>query len=121
MRVRKQTGDGDYVFGNGQADFYRDVPEAPGTVSKMRLELWEGEWFLDLTEGTAYVTGVLGKQPSGNPERTIRDRINGTQGMVGISSYESAVDPDTRIMSVEVAENTIYGPTSIALANVGNF
>lgn len=120
MRYRKLSTDGDYTFGNGQADFYRDVPEAVAQACKTRLQLWLGEWFLDLDDGTPYLQGVLGKHSQPVPDLTIVDRARGTEGLTGLTDYQSTVDPDTRTMDVSFKIDTIYGPTPVEIANYGN-
>lgn len=121
MRYRKLTVDGDYSFGSGQLDFYRDVPEAVAQAAKTRLLLWVGEWFLDITEGTQYMLGILGKHAKTTADSTIQDRVQKTQGMVNIESYESVVNPDTRAISAEMTINTIYGPTRAQIENYSNY
>lgn len=121
MRYRKLTSDGDYSFGHGQLDFYRDVPEAVGQAVETRLRLWLGEWFLDIEEGTPYFQGVLGKKTLDEADQTIKQRILGTQGMVDIESYASSIDPETRIMTVICTINTIYGQTAVQVANQLNY
>lgn len=121
MRYRKLSDTGDYVFGNGQADFYRDTPEAVGQAVKTRLELWLGEWFLDIDEGTPYMQGVLGKYSKEIADRTIQDRVLKTQGVTQITNYASVFDPDTRDLSVQMTIDTIYGPSAVELENYGNY
>lgn len=121
MRNRKLSATGDYQFGNGQADYYRDVPAAVGQAAQTRLLLWAGEWFLNVDEGTPYMIGILGKHSIESANITIQDRINGTQGMVGIENFVSSIDPDTRLMSVTCDVNTIYGPTALDVQNFTNF
>lgn len=120
MRVRKQTASGDYSFGNGQLDFYRDVPEAPGQAAQTRLLLWLGEWFLDLAEGTPFMQGILGNHAKDLADRTVIDRLGGTQGVIDVDSFTSVVDPETRGFRLEATLNTIYGPTEIQVANQRN-
>jgi hypothetical protein len=121
MRYRKLTSDGDYSFGSGQKDFYRDVPDAVGQAVKTRLELWLGEWFLNVDDGTPYLISVLGKQNKKTADTTIQNRILTTEGLVSIQEYESAIDPDTRRMSVTTTVNTVYGPTELDVANYVRF
>jgi len=121
MRYRKLTADGDYSFGAGQLDFWRDVPEAVGQAVQTRLLLWTGEWFLDTDEGTPFMIGILGKHSKEMADATIQDRINGTQGMVDISDYTSVINGETRQMQVDVSINTIYGPTAVDVANYNNY
>lgn len=121
MRYRKLTEDQDYTFGNGQMDFWRDVPEAVGQACETRLELWLGEFFLDIDEGTAYMQGVLGKHSKQDADVTIQDRALGTQGLSNISNYSSEVNPENRGMTVGFNIDTIYGPTAVQLENYGNY
>lgn len=117
MRYRKQTSSGDYIFGGSQLDFYRDVPEAPGQAVKTRLLLWLGEWFLDISDGTQYMLGILGKHSKFEADTTIQQRILGTQGVTQIDNYDSVIDPVTRGMTVTCKISTIYGPTDFEITN----
>ena len=121
MRYRKLDADNDYVFGNGQKDFYRDVPAAVGQAALTRLLLWLGEWYLDITEGTPYIQGVLGKHGKTQADVTIQDRVLNTQGLTTIEDYNSEIDPNTRGMDVSFNINTIFGPTQLQVDNYANF
>lgn len=121
MRYRKLTADGDYSFGAGQLDFYRDVPEAVGQAVETRLLLWLGEWFLNTDEGTPFMQGILGKHSKETADVTIQDRILNTQGCTDIEDYESLIDGETRIMQVSCSVDTIYGPTTIDVQNYTNY
>lgn len=121
MRYRKLTADGDYSFGNSQLDFYRDVPEAVGQSVQTRLLLWLGEWFLNVDDGTPYMQGILGKYSQQVADTTIQDRVRDTTGVVDIENYESIKDADNRSLSVQFDLNTIYGPTSVEIANYANY
>lgn len=109
MRYRKLDTDGDMVFGGGQAAFYRDVPEAPAQAAMTRLQLYEGEWFLDTRDGTPWKTKVLGKHTAASRDPVLRARILGTTGVKGITAYASQVNRDTRTFSVQATIDTIYG------------
>ena len=117
MRYRKLTPNGDYQFGNGQLDFYRDVPEAVGQSVKTRLLLWLGEWFLNTDDGTPYMQGILGKYSKDVADTTIQDRILNTTGVVDLSNYLSNVDVENRNLSVQTEIDTIYGPTQVQIGN----
>ncbi len=121
MRYRKLTADGDYSFGNGQLDFFRDEPAAVGQACETRLELWLGEFFLDINEGTPYMQGILGKHSKAVADLTIQDRVIGTQGLTKVKNFESTVDGDTRAMTVTFSIDTIYGPGTVELQNYGNY
>lgn len=121
MRYRKLSDDGDYTFGGGQLNFWRDVPEAVGQAVQTRLLLWLGEWFLNIDEGTPYMIGILGKHSKEVADITIQDRILGTQGMVDISQYDSTVSPENRDMIVAASIDTVYGPTDVQVQNYTNY
>lgn len=114
MRVRKLDAKGDMQFGRGQADFYRDVPEAPAQCVQTRLWLRLGEWFLDTSDGTAWDTEVLGKNTSGTRDAALRDRIEGTTGVTSLDSFNSTFDPDARRFSVDATVSTAYGPAKLS-------
>jgi hypothetical protein len=104
---------GDYVFGHGSADFWKDVPDAPAQAVVTRLRLQTGQWFLDLTEGTPWKTRVLGKYTEATRDLVVRYRTRGTQGVTEISSYSSNLDRDTREFSVDMTISTIYGAARV--------
>ncbi|WP_429496620.1 hypothetical protein ACQUFY_06705 [Robbsia andropogonis] len=113
MRYRKLDENGDYTFGNQQADFYRDQVEAVAQGVLTRLKLFAGEWFLDQTEGMPWSADVLGKYTAGTADVAIRTRILGTLGVTSIENYSSTVDRNTRKLTVTVTINTQYGSTTV--------
>lgn len=113
MRYRQLTADGDYSFGQQQADFYRDTPEAVAQAVLTRLELFTGQWFLDNTEGTPWRTDVLGKYTQDSYDSVIQARILDTQGVTQIDAYSSTRNADTRVLSVSATISTVYGQTTI--------
>ena len=116
MRYRKLDENGDYTFGGGQADFFRDSVDAVAQAVKTRLLLWREEWFLDVDEGTPYLQGIIGKHDQTTTDNVIRSRILDTEGVTSIETYESTIDPETRKLSVSVTIDTIYGIKQIQVA-----
>lgn len=112
MRYRKLDSNGDHTFGNGQADFYRDSPDAVAQAVRTRLMLWRGEFFLDTEEGTAWLQGVIGNHPPATRDTVIRTRIMNTEGFKEFISYESIFNPDTRRLIISTTISTIYGETT---------
>lgn len=108
MRYRKLDENGDYTFGTG-FDFYRDVPEAVAQAVRTRLDLWLGEWFLDTSDGTPWITGVLGKYTLRNYDMIVRSRILDTEGVKELLSYESQYDGSQRKVSIQAVIETKYG------------
>lgn len=115
MRYRKLTDSGDTTFGRGPANFWVNVPDAPGQAVETRLDLEQGEWWLDNTEGTPYNASILGYGKANTYDPAIRQRISGTPGITGISGYGSSVDTATRALSVGASVSTVYGgPVTVA-------
>lgn len=117
MRYRKLDDENDYSFGSGQLDFWRDVPEAVGQAVETGLMLWQGEWYLDTTEGTPYIAGVLGKHSQDTADSTIKNQAISTQGVTDISSYVSELDTTKRDLKIQIKVNTVYGPTQVQIDN----
>ena len=127
MRYRKLDSNNDYSFGNSALDFYYNVPDAVGQAVETGLLLWLGEWYLDTSQGTPWIEGVLGRQTiqtvNGQTSNqvvangTIQNRVLSIQGVVNIQSYASQFNTEKRTMSVQMLINTIYGPTPVDLAN----
>lgn len=113
MRYRKLDANGDFTFGHSQADFYVDQPEAVAQAVETRLALWTGQWFLDITEGTDWQSGVLGKYTSNLYDSIIKDRIVSTPGVDSIDSYSSTLDPSSRTLSVIAVINTAFGAATV--------
>lgn len=116
MRYRKLDQNGDYVYGNGQNDFFKDTPETVGQAVKTRLLLWLEEWFLDVDEGTPWLQGVIGKHSELTRETVLRTRILNTQGVTQITSFDGVIDPENRKLNLSVSIDTIYGETTIQVA-----
>lgn len=123
MRYRKLDANGDYSFGNGLDDFWINVPEAVAQAAYTWLKLFQGEWFLDITQGTPWFQGVLGVYNQANADSLLKDQIvNNVTGVQDISEFQSTSDQTIRKYSIVTCElNTIFGPTSVQIANYRNF
>ena len=115
MRYRQLSVTGDYTFGQGQANFYIDVPAAVAQSVKTRLLLWQGEWFLDTSVGTPWMTEVLGAHTQSLYDMAIRTVILQTPGVISIDNYSSTLDQLKRNLSISMTLNTQYGTTSLTV------
>lgn len=112
MRYRALDANGDYTFGQGQANFLVNSPAAVAQLVATRLRLWTGEWFLDVTDGTPWLQDVIGKGTGPIYDLAIQQRILGTQGVTSINGYSSSLNRATRKLAISVTELvTIYGKT----------
>lgn len=111
MRYRKLTSSGDYSFGQGNANFWINVPDAPAQAVKTRLLLITGNWFLDITEGTDYAGKILGKNTASSRDLELKDRILGTAGVQALLGYNSSLV--LRDFVVQAQVQTVYGQSQI--------
>lgn len=125
MRYRKLDANADYQTGHGGADFWVDQPEAVGQAVLTRMLLFEGEWFLNLGEGTPWGGfplnqevvqrgQILGAHTQLSRDVALQTRALGTRGIASIANYNSQTDPNARRFSVQISINTIYGRANLA-------
>ena len=113
---RKLDESGDYTFGQGGGNFFKDQPEAVGQLVKTRLGLIEGEWFLDINEGTPYNSQILGAGTVSKYDAAIQDVIINTNGVTKIVEYSSFFDSSLRSATINCTIDTLYGQTTITQA-----
>lgn len=112
MRNRILSPTGDYTFGQGASEFLINTPAAVAQAVQTRLQLAQGEWYLDRDEGTPYSTEILGENTQDLYDQAIRERILGTPGVMAIVNYASYLDSE-RQLTVSCTINTIYGTTTV--------
>lgn len=112
MRVRRLDSSGDMMLGHGNSDFYSDDPEGVAQNVKTRLQLWQGQWFLNTADGTPWLQEILGKHEA--VDMIIRNRILGTPGVKEITEFQSVLGPESRTLSIQATLDTIYGSTEIS-------
>jgi len=120
VRVRKLTAGFDFSFGNGSNDYWQDVPDGVAQLVQTRLLLNLGEFFLDVTDGTAWATQVLGAQTAGTRDAVVYDRVNETTGVDQITEYYSYFNHATRQWEAQVTLSTLYGVANVLLPLAGS-
>lgn len=120
MRYRKLSATGDYMFGNSQADFLVNSPEAVAQAIETTLRLFLGEWYLNVNDGTPWLEGVFGYNSKDEADETLQAAVLGVQGVQNLTNWTSSVDPQTRkYTSISAVVDTIYGQTQLQLENIG--
>jgi len=120
MRYRKLSPDGDYMFGNGEADFLVNSPETVAQAVDTYLRLWLGEWYLNVNDGTPWLEGVMGYNSKDEADATLIQTILGIQGVQNLSNWSSTFDPVKRkYTSITAVLDTIYGRTQLQMESVG--
>ena len=109
---------GDYTFGRGQSNYWQNVPDGVAQHIFSRFMLWTGQWFADLTEGTAWMTGVLGERTQSTRDLVVIDRVRTTPHVVDILSYGATIFPNTREWNASMTVQTEYGPATLRMARL---
>jgi hypothetical protein len=104
MRYRPLDANGDYTIG---VPFLVNSPNTVAQAILTRLKLFQGEWFIDTTDGTPWLQSILGKQFRSDPNSFIRQRILGTPGVTSIVSYSSSISG--RSITVSGTVNSQFG------------
>ncbi len=113
MRYRRESPEGDYVFGQGDNSFLIDSPECVAQAVNTRLQLWRGEWFLDTSEGMPWAQAVLGKQSSEIYSLALRNRVSTTQGVLSIFDFSTSINPANRRVTCHGTLDTLYGISTL--------
>lgn len=113
MIYRQLDDSGDFTFGSGASNYLQNTPDTVIQAVVTRLKLWEGEWFLDITDGTPYLSGTLGKYTRDTADQIIKMRILGTDGVSSIDSYQAIYDGNDRSYTVSATISTIYGTADV--------
>lgn len=109
IRYRALSPTGDYTFGHAPSNFLVDSPQAVGQLVKTRLLLAQGEWFLDVTEGTPWVGQVLGERTKPLYDLAIQARVLSTPNVLSIDSYLSTLNANARSLAVVMTISTSFG------------
>jgi hypothetical protein len=109
MRYRPLGPNDDYTV---SLPFLVNSPTCVAQAVLTRLLLYQGEWFLDITDGTPWDQNILGKQYN-NPDIYVKQRILGTPGVTAIVSYTSTFSGPSRAYTVSAVLDTQYGQAAI--------
>lgn len=115
MTVRKLDETGDIATSGEQ--FLSGVEEIAQTI-RTRLNLFLGEYFLDVTDGTDWFGRILGKNVGlGRAESELKSRILQTEGVRTITGFTTDFDLPTRTLTVTCSVLTPFGQTSITVGS----
>jgi hypothetical protein len=117
MRVRAQSSTGDYTFGSGGQNFLVNSPSMVAQLVYTALMLFLGEWFLDTSAGTPWMTDVIGVGTAATYDTAIRNQILGVPGVKSIITYNSSLEGTTLTISGVVVD-TPYGAATVPLVGI---
>lgn len=112
MRYRALSATGDYQIGQGATNFLINSPACVAQAVLTRLNLWQGQYWLDLTAGMPWLTDVIGKNTGPLYDISIQQYILATQGVSQIQGYSSSLNRTPRALRISIANLvTIFGST----------
>lgn len=115
IQTRALDANGDPLRGNGLQNFVSDI-QAVALILGERLQLLQGEWWLQLSDGLPLFQSILGvPNTSSGVALILRRRILGTSGVTGISVLLVNYLPQARGYTVAAVVQTQFGP--VALTN----
>lgn len=101
---------GELALANGDAVVVVGLAESAQS-SRISIDTWRGEWFLDEEFGVDYLGRVLGTAPSVVRDAELKRAILAPPGVIEILTYDASVDLTTRELSL----------TYVARAEEGTF
>lgn len=114
-RTRKLDDNGDFVI-SGTVWLY-DVDAIEQTINT-RLKLFSSEYWRDVSDGTPWITSILGKNNSTNTLQSksvlLKNRILNTDGVVSILDWTSDFDYTTRKFTITATILTEYGTIDVS-------
>lgn len=117
MRVRKLSPTGDMTWGSGILNFWVDVPDGVGQKVQTSLLLWLGEFYLDVTVGMPWIQGVLGYHSQDTADAIVQDYVLNIDNVTGIENFVSQSNQAVRSYTASFLLDTIYGKTTVQVAN----
>ena len=87
-----------------------DGAERVAQQLRIKLKLWQGEWFLDTDFGTPYLSAILGKQLTlSGAIAALRKSILEVDGVRSIASLTYDYSSQARTLTVNFTAETPYG------------
>ena len=117
MKVRRLDGASDWTFGQGRGN-YADHGESTAQRTRTRLLCFQGDWFLDLTNGMPWLNDF--ERPGNLPdiERAARMTILQTSGVAQLDSLDLALSPArSLVITADVQTTDGDTPTIVAVNN----
>jgi hypothetical protein len=114
--------DGDILIDEEGLHFIAGIPAVVQAV-RFRLQLFRGEWFMNMDIGVPYLTEILGdasKQPGliARATAAFAAAILDTPSVISILQLNVSVDPNTRAMTVTWQAQCQFGNTPVDLLEV---
>jgi len=107
---------GEPQWGQGQGNYVSGI-QAVALLIQTRLLLFQGEWFLNLTDGMPLFQSILGQNADPNVINAfIQQRILATPYVISASNVSGSFNQSTGQLNYSADVMTVFGP--IAVTNV---
>jgi len=117
LKYRKLDENGDSTFGNQS---FVNGREAVAQAILTRLRLLYGEWWENTADGLPLFEKILGAYGGDNVREAvdliISERIQQTQNVTQLLTYESEFDANTRLYSANCTVDTAFGEFSLNIS-----
>jgi hypothetical protein len=122
IQVRALGPGYDPLAGNGTANFLTDL-DAVRQIIQTRLLLFQGEWFLNLADGTPVFQQMLGVAGAGKRSQIIsallQARIRNSPFVTGVLDVQTDYDPNTRAFGFSCTVSTQFGNITVTTVTPG--
>jgi hypothetical protein len=117
--TRNLDQNGDPLRGHGLQNFAVDI-EALGIILAERMQFYQGDWWLALSEGIPLFQQILGV-PNTNQgvAMILRKQILSTIGVTGISAMSVQYNGTSRAYTFQAVVQTVFGDIALANAQQG--
>ncbi len=109
----------DWTIKNSDLQLISDSNELAQNL-KIRLQFIHGEWFLDITAGTAYFEKIFHKNLDiAEVNREFKRVILSTEGVTDLVAFDADYNTKKRTYTVTFRVNTIYGELTVDDLHIG--
>lgn len=113
LRVRALDSNGDMTFGQGSGNYLIDSSAAVCQILGTQLQLWQTEWFLNLSAGIPYNTQIAGYGNLSMASLILKQATLSAPGVISVDNWAVVFNAATRQYTVTGSSiNTIFGSTS---------
>lgn len=105
--------DGDFQFSKGIAGVIQEC--------RVRLQMFQGEWFLNLDAGIPYWTEIMGQKPSiaiSAAAASFNEALLSIEDVFAVTKMEVTYDHKTRALTVNWAVRCAFGTTPVDVLKI---
>jgi hypothetical protein len=112
VSYRALDANGDPIWGQGQANYLAGI-QAVALLIQTRLNLFLGEWFLNLQDGLPLWSILAQNADVTTINALIQQRIQATPYVISASNVSGTFDAATGEFSYSAQVQTVFGATTV--------